>query len=70
MSNKKKIVVQRTFTYDVEEIKSEWAKMNDGEEPDDEDVWDMVQERAYEDMASPASRHDMTFTDEYGDPLE
>lgn len=66
----KYIIAQRTFTYDVEEAKKTWAELHDGEVPDDDDIFEMCQEWAYEDMRSPASRHDMTWVDEDGNPLD
>ena len=65
----KYITVQRTFTYDVEEVKATWAEMNDGEAPTDDEIFEMVKEWAYEDMRSPASRHDTTWVDENGNEL-
>lgn len=67
----RKIVVTRTFTYDVDEVKQSIRDINNDPELNvsDEEVWDLVYEWAYEDMRSPASRHDMTFTDDAGNPV-
>jgi hypothetical protein len=67
----KYIVVTRSFTYDVEDIKSSIRELNNDPELEvrDEEVWDLVHEWAYEDMSSKPTRHDMSFTDEDGNPL-
>jgi len=64
----RKIVATRTFTYDVNEVKQSIRDINNDQTlyVSDEEVWNLVSEWAYEDMRSPASRHDMTFTDEDG----
>jgi len=61
----KYIIATRTFTYDVEQIRTELNEMNDSD-ASDEDIWEMVNEWVYEDMRSPVSRHDMKMTDEDG----
>lgn len=66
----KYIICQRTFTYYVGQLIEDMKAMNNGAEPSDDDIWDMVREWAYEDMRSPASRHDLTWVDEDGNPLE
>lgn len=65
----RKIVVTRTFTYDVDRVIEDWASMNDGIRPTEEEALELVEEWAYEDMRSPASRHDIVFTDESGEPV-
>lgn len=67
-----KIVCQRTFTYDVEEVKNSIRDINNDPKMkvSDEEVLDLVSEWAYEDMRSPASRHDITFVDEYGEEID
>jgi len=64
MSNK--IICQRTFTYDVEEVKNSIRDINNDPTLDVslEEVWDLVYDWAIEDMASPATHHDLTFVDE------
>lgn len=68
----KKIVVSRTFTYDVNEIKQSIRDINNdpGLSVSDEEVFDLVNEWAHEDMRSPASRHDITWSDEDGKELK
>ena len=67
----KTIVVTRTFTYDVDEVKRSIREINNdlALEVSDDEVLDLVNEWAYEDMQSPATRHDMVFLDENGSPL-
>jgi len=62
----KKIICQRTFTYDVEEVKNSIRDINNDPKlkVSDEEVWNLVYEWAYEDMRSAPSRHDITFVDE------
>jgi len=66
----KYIVCQRTFTYDLEQIVNDWKVMNGNVAPTDEEIWELVKEWAEEDMRSPASRHDITWVDEDGNPLD
>lgn len=67
----RKIIVHRTFTYDVGEIIQSIRDINNDPELNvpDQEVWDLVSEWADEDMRSPASRHDITWTDEDGNLL-
>jgi len=67
-----KIVCQRTFTYDVEEVKNSIRDINNDQtlEVSLEEVWDLVYEWAYEDMRSVPSRHDLTFVDEDGKEID
>lgn len=67
-----KIVCQRTFTYDVEEVKNSIRDINNDQtlEVSLEEVWDLVYEWAYEDMRSAPSRHDLTFVDEDGKEID
>lgn len=66
-----KIICQRTFTYDVEEVKNSIRDINNDQtlEISLEEVWDLVRDWAVEDMASPATRHDLTWLDENGESL-
>lgn len=67
----RKIIVHRTFTYDVGEIIQSIRDINNDPELNvsDQEVWELVSEWADEDMRSPASRHDITWTDEDGNLL-
>lgn len=65
----KYIVVMRTFTYNVEEIKKDWAENHDGTEPTDEDILNLVEEWVEEDMRSPLSRHSCVWMDDEGNEI-
>lgn len=65
----KYIVVMRTFTYDVEKIKTEWAENHDGAEPTDDDIFEMVEEWASEDMRQPLTRHSVVWMDDEGNEI-
>lgn len=67
----KTIVVTRSFTYDVEEVKRSIREINNDPalEVSDDEVLDLVNEWAYEDMRSAPTRHDMVFLDEDGSPI-
>jgi hypothetical protein len=66
-----KIICQRTFTYDVEEVKNSIRDINNDPtlEVSFEEVCNLVYEWAYEDMRSPASRHDLTFVNENNEEI-
>lgn len=63
------IVVQRSFTYDVEKIKKEWAENHNGTEPTDEEILNLVEEWVEEDMRSPLDRHSVLWTDDVGNEI-
>ena len=67
-----KIICQRTFTYDVKEIKEAIRELNNKPKMkvSDEEVWDYVRDCAYEDMRSAPSRHDLTFVNEDGEEID
>lgn len=71
MTTPKKLVVTRTFSYDVQEVMNSIRDINNDQDMKVtlDDVWDLVSEWAYEDMRTPATRHDMAWTDENGSPL-
>ena len=66
-----KIICQRTFTYDVKEVKEAIRELNNKPKMkvSDEEVWDYVWDWAYEDMRSAPSRHDLTFVNEDGEEI-
>lgn len=67
-----KIICQRTFTYDVKEVKDSIRELNNNPKMkvSDEEVWDYVRDWAYEDMRSAPSRHDLTFVNEDGEEID
>ena len=71
MSTPKKIVVTRTFTYDVQEVMNSIRDVHNDQKMKLtlDDVWDLVSEWAHEDMRSPASRHDLVWLDENGNQI-
>lgn len=64
----KRIIVTRTFTYDVEEIKKEWVE-NHGTEATEDDIIEQIQGWVEEDMRSPLSRHDLVWVDDEGNEI-
>lgn len=67
----KYIIARRTFTYNVEEIINSIRDMENNPtlEVSEEDVWDYVESWVYDDMRSPATRHDISWVDENGNEL-
>lgn len=67
----KYVVAHRTFTYDVEEVRQSIKDINNDQDLNvtDTEVYDLINEWVYEDMRSPASRHDLRLTDEDGNEL-
>ena len=67
----KYIKATRTFTYDVQEIVQSIRDINNDPElrVSDDEIWGLVSEWAYEDMRSPASRHELIWTDEEGNEI-
>jgi hypothetical protein len=66
-----KIICQRTFTYDVKEVKDSIRELNNNPKMkvSDEEVWELVYGWAQEDMRSAPSRHDLTFVNEDGEEI-
>ena len=60
-----RIVVSRTFTYDVESVTEDLEL--DGIEPTLDAVNEYISSLVEMDMASPLSRHEIVWTDENGD---
>lgn len=67
----KYITATRTFTYDVQQIIESIREINNDPElqVSDNEIWGLVSEWAYEDMRSPASRHELIWTDEEGNEI-
>ena len=66
-----KIICQRTFTYDIKEIKDSIRELNNNPKMkvSDEEALDLIYSWAYEDMLSAPSRHDLTFVNEDGEEI-
>lgn len=66
-----KIICQRTFTYDVKEVKDSIRELNNNPKMkvSDEEALDLIYSWAYEDMRSAPSRHDLTFVNEDGEEI-
>ena len=60
-----RIVVTRTFTYDVESVVEDME--SNGDEVTEDNLYAHVQRYVDEDLTSPLSRHDVIWTDENGD---
>ena len=71
MTTPKKLVVTRTFSYNVQEVMNSIRDINNDKDMKVtlDDVWELVSEWAYEDMRTPASRHDMVWKDEKGNEI-
>ena len=67
----KYIKATRTFTYDVQEIVQSIRDINNDPElrVSDDEIWGLVSEWSYVDMRSPASRHELIWTDEEGNEI-
>ena len=65
----KVVTVSRRFTYDTNAIAEDWKEMNDAD-PEWDDVISLIEDWATEDLRSPISRHDVSYTDENGKELE
>jgi hypothetical protein len=67
----KYIKATRTFSYDVQEIVQSIRDINNDPElrVSDDEIWNLVSEWVYEDMRSPASRHELIWTDEEGNEI-
>lgn len=67
----KRINVVRTFTYDVDNIVDSIRELNNDPSLDVsfDEVMELVNTWAREDLASPVSRYDLVFMDENGKEL-
>lgn len=67
----KYIKATRTFSYDVKQIVESIRDINNDPElqVSDDEIWHLVLEWAHEDMRSPASRHELIWTDEEGNEI-
>jgi hypothetical protein len=67
------VVVTRKFTYDVNQIVSDWQELNGKDvTPSDDEIMELITEWMYEDMRSPienAIDFGITWTDEHGNPI-
>jgi hypothetical protein len=63
-----RINVVRSITYDVAGIVDSMKELGE-EEIDIDSVMEYIQDWVSEDMASPISRHDLTYLDENGQEL-
>lgn len=68
----KYVVAHRTFTYNVEEVRNSIREINNDPNlvVNDDEIYSLINEWVYEDMRSPASRHDVRLTDEDGNELD
>lgn len=64
----KKIVVTRTFTYDVEKVVEEWIA-NHGKEPTEDEIMDLIEQWVEDDMRSPLDRHSLVWMDDEGNEI-
>ena len=67
----KYITIQRKLTYDVEEIRSSWAEMNNGVKLTDDEVFEIVMEWAQDDLADKeyGGMFTVTWEDEDGNEI-
>lgn len=67
----KRITVMRSFSYDVSEIVDSVKELNNDPslEVNFDEVMQLVNTWAAEDLTSPISRHDLVFMDENGEEL-
>jgi hypothetical protein len=69
VSTPSKVVVTRTFTYDVPSILQEWRDVGD-HVPTWEEIFEVIHEWAHEDMQRPAEILDFRVLDESDNEIQ